>query len=1124
MPALKIGKIGLTQISGGWLLLPSPWVRYVAAILLAVAAQIARLPLHPSTIMPFITYAPFMVVSAVTGGLGPGLLTTAICALESAYFAVEPLSSFAIRDAVNWIGMGALLLTGVVASVLVERLKRASVQLAESHVENARILESISDGFITFDRDWRHTYVNTAGAKMLGKTREELLGLTLWEVWPKAAESPFQPARLRAVRENVQVQVEAFYPEPLNAWFELRCYPTADGLTQFFTNTSDRRLGEERLRLLESAILQTSDAVLILKAGGADLCDLRPLFVNPAFERITGFRLEDLQPEVLRVLCGSRIAPADHRELLLRRKDTSDFWAEVDLKPLISSDSDYTHWVWTCRDITGRKLADEASQLLGSIVECSDDAILSENLMGMILSWNRGAERIYGYSSEEMVGRSVSLLVPPDRRQEFAAVWRQLKLGQGVDHLETERLTKSGQRIFVSATLSPLRDRAGKVVGGAAIARDITERKRVEKALEASEQRYRSLANATNQIVWMTNAAGQVEEPAPTWLEFTGQSADEMKGSGWLAALHPDDREWAAEAWMRAVSSHSLYTVEYRLRRNDGEYRFMVAHGVPVLEDTGAVREWVGTCTDVTERRQAEEQFRTLANAIPQLCWMANADGSIFWFNERWYQYTGTSPGQMEGWGWQSVHDPEVLPKVLERWNKSIETGKPFDMVFPLRGADGIFRPFLTRVMPVCDADDKVARWFGTNTDISDQRRIEEALRESQARLNAALASTTDAVFISDAHGRFVNFNHAFATFHKFRNKDECYRTFAEYPGTLEVFFPDGTLAPENMWAVPRALRGETVANAEYLMRRKDTGETWVGSYSFSPIRSKEGVIVGSVVVGRDVTERKQAEQQIKRLNEDLERRVAERTAELQVSNKELESFAYSVSHDLRAPLRAVDGFSRILLEEYAPELCSEVQRYLNIVRKNAVQMGELIDRLLALSRLGRQALRKEPVDFRSLVRQVLEELAPDQDGRQIEIVVGDLPVCEADPGLLKQVFVNLLSNALKYTRRREQARIEIGSFVTPQDRPAMFVRDNGTGFDMRYADKLFGVFQRLHSAEEYEGTGVGLAIVHRIVTRHGGRVWAEAAVDKGAAFYFSLPCGGSADVSEGTAASAADI
>jgi signal transduction histidine kinase len=244
-----------------------------------------------------------------------------------------------------------------------------------------------------------------------------------------------------------------------------------------------------------------------------------------------------------------------------------------------------------------------------------------------------------------------------------------------------------------------------------------------------------------------------------------------------------------------------------------------------------------------------------------------------------------------------------------------------------------------------------------------------------------------------------------------------------------------------------------------------------------------------------------------------LEQRVQERTSQLEVANKELESFSYSVSHDLRAPLRAIDGFSRILSEDYAASIPQEGQRYLDLIRSNAKQMGRLVDDLLNFSRLGRQSLQKQSVRPADLARQVVDELQSEQQGRTVNISIGELPVIQADPSLLKQVYVNLLSNAFKYTRVRDEAEIEVGA-IDPNGssgETVYFVRDNGAGFDMQYSNKLFGVFQRLHRAEEFEGTGVGLAIVQRIVQRHGGRVWAEAEVNKGATFSFTLH-GGTAE------------
>ena len=231
---------------------------------------------------------------------------------------------------------------------------------------------------------------------------------------------------------------------------------------------------------------------------------------------------------------------------------------------------------------------------------------------------------------------------------------------------------------------------------------------------------------------------------------------------------------------------------------------------------------------------------------------------------------------------------------------------------------------------------------------------------------------------------------------------------------------------------------------------------------------------------------------------------TALRATQLESVNKELEAFTYSVSHDLRAPLRATDGYSRILLRDYAPQLPSRAQEHLNRIRSNAQQMSELIDDLLALSRIGRQALTRGSVSIADLARESLEELEHEQEGRSIEIEIRDMPSCEGDPRLLKQVMTNLLSNALRFTSVREVGRIEVGC-QEEDDKVVYYVKDNGAGFDMQYADKLFGIFQRLHSVEDYPGIGVGLAIVQRIVQRHGGEVWAQAEVDKGATFYFTV-------------------
>ena len=378
----------------------------------------------------------------------------------------------------------------------------------------------------------------------------------------------------------------------------------------------------------------------------------------------------------------------------------------------------------------------------------------------------------------------------------------------------------------------------------------------------------------------------------------------------------------------------------------------------------------------------------------------------------------------------------------------------------------------------------------------------QEAFRAQTRMFQSVLDSMSDGIVAADTTGKFLVWNAAaekiFGTGPVMVPVEQWSTTFGLYePVECKPF-------PTDQLPLARAMQGES-CKAEMIVRKPGTAEsTWI-EVTAHPLKDENGKIVGGVAAIHDITERTVSEMKIRKLNDELESRVRQRTAQLEETNKELESFTYSVAHDLRAPLRHISGFTQILVEDFSPSLDPALQEYLARIQQGTRRMGLLVDELLNLARVGRKTVVLQSTDLTVMSKRIIENFKPTYEERHVQWTVQDLPLAECDAALMKQVLQNLISNAIKYTRNREKAVIEVGHAMF-EDRPAIFVRDNGVGFNMKYAGKLFGIFQRLHSNEDFEGTGVGLATVQRIIQKHGGRVWAEAEPNHGATFYFSLP------------------
>jgi PAS domain S-box-containing protein len=388
--------------------------------------------------------------------------------------------------------------------------------------------------------------------------------------------------------------------------------------------------------------------------------------------------------------------------------------------------------------------------------------------------------------------------------------------------------------------------------------------------------------------------------------------------------------------------------------------------------------------------------------------------------------------------------------------------------------------------------------------------RSQHELEAQKLMLRSVLDSVTEGLVAADERGMFILWNPAAEKIVGLSAADQSLEDWMAHYG---AYLPDTvTPFPKEKNPLLRAVRGEA-SSAEIFVRHPSLDQgAWIESNG-APLRDKHGVVRGGVIALRDITQRKTDELEIRGLNENLEARIAQRTAQLEIASQELESFSYSVSHHLRAPLRHISGFSRILVKDFGSELRPEARSHLQRIDDAIIHMGLLVDGLLDYARLGRQSLRLRPTDLNALVAQVILIVGPEYEGREVEWRVARLPEIECDPILVGQVLQQLLSNALKYSRRRTRAIIEIDSIEQRGAPVVIRVRDNGAGFDMNYAQKLFGVFQRMHTDSEFEGTGVGLATVQRIVQKHGGRVWAEAEPEHGATFYFTLSADERADM-----------
>ena len=661
--------------------------------------------------------------------------------------------------------------------------------------------------------------------------------------------------------------------------------------------------------------------------------------------------------------------------------------------------------------------------------------------------------------------------------------------------------------IFLAGVLRERADRAAAADRRAAAAEaELATRRVLEERLRESEARFRSLVELSSDWYWEQDAELRLVN-----VEGANMIANFKKTIGSLRWEHenvadPDDPAWETHK-AQLARREAFIGFEYRARDAEGAIRWISVSGRPFQDAHGAFAGYRGTASDVTERKRTEALVReqlyfmsALLEAVPQPVVVKSLEGRYLSVNRAFEAAYGVKSGDILGRRARDIKpgpasemherkDAELLASGRETIEYEVET----------RFADGRLHRMLQHKAIYRQADGSVAGIISLGTDITQRHAAERALRESEARFRDVVDASGGYVWETGPEVAF--------TYVSDRVLAVLGHPAAEVVGRRpREFMPPGEAERLGRWVLGHGGWDIAFRDVEHRALRRDGVEIWLRVIAV-PVRDGTGAIIGYRGTATDITEARNARERIERMNEELEARVADRTADLRASVQELEAFNYTISHDLRAPLRAVNGYAHMAIEDYGTLLPEEGRRLLRTAAESARRMAVMLDALLDFSRLARRAIDRHPVSMQPLVGEVLDELGRDAGGLPV-IHVGALPGCTGDPMLLRQVWSNLIGNALKYSRTVAAPRVEIGFEPATG---AYFVSDNGVGFDMAHASKLFGVFQRLHTDAQFEGTGVGLAIVQRIVQRHGGRIWAESRPGAGSTFRFTLQAGAAA-------------